>query len=126
MKLRLESALAQAHATLLGLRSGEGIWEGKLSASALATATAVVALALAKREQPATADQLDALIHRGLGWLAAHANPDGGWGDTVLSRSNLSTTTLAWAAFGMSADAERRHGQSIAAAEKWLSQCIGT
>ena len=37
---------------------------------------------------------------RGLRWLVANQNADGGWGDTVLSKSNISTTALCWAAFG--------------------------
>lgn len=101
------------------------MWEGKLSASALSTATAVVALALAKREsRPATVRQ-DRLIEQGLAWLATHANADGGWGDTVCSRSNLSTTTLVWAAFGVWPDATKIHAPAIAAAEKWLTRRIG-
>lgn len=71
-----------------------GHWCGELSSSALSTATAVTALATVDRERHAT------LIRGGLEWLAAHANADGGWGDTVCSRSNLSTTALVWGAFG--------------------------
>ena len=32
------------------------------------------------------------LIDSGLAWLTAHQNDDGGWGDTVRSKSNISTT----------------------------------
>ena len=39
------------------------------------------------------------LIDGGLKWLAEHQNSDGGWGDTVLSISNISTTMLAHAVF---------------------------
>ena len=67
----------------------------------------------------------DVLIERGLAWLATHANADGGWGDTIRSRSNLSTTTLVWAAFGISPDAARTHQGVISAAERWLSRRIG-
>ena len=35
----------------------------------------------------------------GLAWLADHQNEDGGWGDTVKSLSNISTTMLAHAVF---------------------------
>ena len=69
-------------------------WEGELSSSALSTATAVMALATLDRHGEATR------IRRGREWLAAHGNADGGWGDTVRSESNLSTTALVWAAFG--------------------------
>ena len=90
----IEQALQQARATLLARRSGEAVWRGNLSASALSTATAVVALALGKRESRLADSRYDRMIEQGLAWLGAHANADGGWGDTVCSRSNLSTTTL--------------------------------
>ncbi|MBC8001579.1 MAG: squalene--hopene cyclase, partial [Opitutaceae bacterium] len=122
---RIEQALQQASATLLGARSEEAVWRGKLSASALSTATAVVALALTQQAGSATAPRRDSLIEQGLAWLATHANTDGGWGDTVCSRSNLSTTTLVWAAFGIWPEAARTHQSTIAAAEKWLTQRIG-
>jgi len=117
--------LYQARAKLLELRSNEGVWRGKLSASALSTATAIVALALAKRESRLADARLDRLIEQGMAWLATHANADGGWGDTVCSRSNMSTTTLVWAAFGVWPDAARTHQPAISAAEKWLTQRIG-
>jgi squalene-hopene/tetraprenyl-beta-curcumene cyclase len=41
----------------------------------------------------------DPLIAGGMVWLAAHQNADGGWGDTVKSFSNISTTMLCRAAF---------------------------
>jgi squalene-hopene/tetraprenyl-beta-curcumene cyclase len=121
----IEPALRQARERLLGLRVGDAWWRGKLSASALSTATAVVALALAKRASSPGDARHDRLIERGLTWLATHANADGGWGDTVCSRSNLSTTTLVWAAFGIWPDAARTHPAAISAAEKWLTQRIG-
>lgn len=101
------------------------MWRGKLSASALSTATAVVALALAKRESKLADARYDRLIAQGLGWLAIHANADGGWGDTVCSRSNLSTTTLVWAAFGIWPDAARTQQPTLSAAENWLTLRIG-
>src|SRR5207253_2172627 len=64
-------------------------------------------------------------IEQGLAWLAGHANADGGWGDTVCSRSNLSTTTLVWAALGVLPEATRRYQAALAGAEQWLTQRIG-
>ncbi len=90
----VRGALRRVTAALLAELGPHGHWTGELSSSALATATAVTALATVERT--AHAD----LILAGLNWLARHANPDGGWGDTVRSRSNLSTTALVWAAFG--------------------------
>lgn len=46
------------------------------------------------------------LVDGGLKWLAEHQNSDGGWGDTVLSISNISTTMLAHAVFRVSVAAE--------------------
>jgi len=121
----IEPALRQAREKLLGLRVGGAGWKGRLSASALSTATALVALALAKRDNGATNTRYDLLIKQGLAWLATRANSDGGWGDTVCSRSNLSTTTLVWAAFGICPEAMRNHQKIISAAEKWLTQRVG-
>jgi squalene-hopene/tetraprenyl-beta-curcumene cyclase len=91
---RVRQAHRQVTKALLAELGPDGHWSGELSASALSTATAVIALANVDREVHA------GLIQRGLQWLAAHTNADGGWGDTIRSRSNLSTTALAWAAFG--------------------------
>src|SRR5688572_32106721 len=56
----------------------------------------------------------------GLGWLAANQNADGGWGDTILSRSNISTTLLCWCSFSI-AGSEQRYGSTVQRAEEWLS-----
>jgi len=64
-------------------------WEGYLASSALATATAGFALDFA-----GTPDDLP-LVQSAAQWLLDHQNPDGGWGDTPDSPSNLSTTLLA-------------------------------
>ncbi len=84
------------NAQLLEQRSTRGWWEGKLSTSALSTATAVMALLKAFETSPnaASSERWRALIRRGLHWLAANQNSDNGWGDTVLSISNISTTML--------------------------------
>jgi len=123
----MEEALQQARTALLAARTASGIWAGTLSSSALSTATAVVALALSRRMAPGVVPepQCAVLIEGGLNWLARHANADGGWGDTVLSRSNLSTTTLVWAAFGLMEDGGGRWKAVVDAAERWLTQRVG-
>lgn len=113
MNSRFDETHRRVRERLLAERGGHGHWEGELSSSALSTATAVIALALVDRDR-----HLD-LIRRGLAWLSANANADGGWGDTVLSQSNISTTTLAWAAFGML-------GESAPVAEAWLVREAGS
>lgn len=80
---------------LLARRAPAGHWEGHLASSALSTATATIALTLNER---ASGHDHRARITPGLGWLIAHQNPDGGWGDTTFSFSNLSSTVLCWAA----------------------------
>jgi squalene-hopene/tetraprenyl-beta-curcumene cyclase len=121
----IEATLRTAQTALLERRASQGFWTGKLSPSALATATAVVALVLADKALPHRDPRRKRLIEEGLCWLSAHINADGGWGDTVDCRSNLSTTTLAWAAFGAWPDAAMLHAITISAAERWLSGRVG-
>jgi squalene-hopene/tetraprenyl-beta-curcumene cyclase len=115
----LEETLANARRALLEARNANGHWEGELSSSALSTATAVFALSLHPnwRDHP--------LVARGLEWLEATQNPDGGWGDTVKSLSNISTTALCWAALA-GKGAHERYGETIERAEKWLRQKSGS
>ena len=119
----LMEALASARGRLLAERGPEGHWQGELSSSALATATATVALTIV---DPAAHE---GLIRGGLNWLAAHRNSDGGWGDTPASGSNLSTTALAWAAFGAVAAsvplAESDKRDACRHAEAWLARAAG-
>jgi squalene-hopene/tetraprenyl-beta-curcumene cyclase len=86
----LREALSGAVEALLSHRTAEGHWEGWLSGSALSTAVAAFALGRTGGQPCAE------LVARALDWLTAHQNDDGGWGDTVASRSNLSTTVLCW------------------------------
>ncbi len=117
---RLDAALDTARTALLAERNAAGHWEGELSSSALATATAIVAL---QQIQNQTNADHSSYIKGGLDWLAAHANPDGGWGDTILSKSNISTTTLCWAAFNNSPE---KYAPTVAAAEAWLTKGAGS
>lgn len=102
---RLESGYETAASALLAEAQPDGHWEGELSSSPLSTATAIAALELAVRERPADAAGFRPLIDGGLKWLAEHQNPDGGWGDTILSCSNISTSMLAYASFQMTSGA---------------------
>lgn len=109
-----DRTLAAARQRLLDARSAGGHWVGRLSSSALSTATALCALSLADRSDHAR------LIEGGLDWLAQNRNGDGGWGDTVSSRSNISTTALAWAAFSAAGQIDR-HADTLGAAAEWLT-----
>src|SRR5262245_17183848 len=114
----LERAYQTALAALLAERRPEGYWVGELSTSALSTATAVGALALVRKHAPPPGPR-DALIVGGLAWLAAHQNADGGWGDTVKSLSNISTTMLCRAAFHL-VGATDCYAGCLRRAEEWL------
>lgn len=112
------STLAAARRALLDARNAAGHWTGFLSSSALSTATAVCALELVRRHRPEAPKKLPDLVRAGLAWLAANQNRDGGFGDTVDSPSNISTTTLCWAALGMVPGQET----AGARAEAWLKR----
>ena len=93
------AAYEVAATTLLSEATTTGHWEGELSSSPLSTATAIAALLLVQGQQPQRAEEFRSLIDGGLQWLVDHQNADGGWGDTILSHSNISTSMLAYASF---------------------------
>jgi len=103
---------------ILSLRNEKGMWTGRLSSSALSTALAVFALWQFDKEKYQTH------IDQGFSWLIANKNPDGGWGDTIRSQSNMSTTLLTWAAFSLLEDNEK-YQETIADAKAWLVKRIG-
>jgi len=113
---RVDAALKKVTQLLLSKLASAGYWRGELSSSALSTAVAVIAL-----DRMGEKD----LVMPGLRWLAEHANADGGWGDTVRSQSNLSTTALVWAAFGAT-NQDRQFGAAVERAEKWLWKTVGS
>jgi squalene-hopene/tetraprenyl-beta-curcumene cyclase len=115
----MEQTHARLVERLLASRAGTDHWTGELSSSALSTATAVVALAIARRN-----DSDLTLADRGLRWLAAHQNEDGGWGDTIRSKSNISTTALCWAALSFSTDSS--HAPMVERCEDWLRRAAGS
>ncbi len=115
----LEETIATLRAKLLAARGPHGHWEGRLSSSALSTATAVFALAVVDR------GRYRALVDRGLAWLCTHQNPDGGWGDTVGSPSNLSTTMLCYSAMAV-ADRPEVCASCVERTEAWLRRMVGT
>jgi len=120
---QLEAAYQTALAALLTERTPEGHWVGELSTSALSTATAVSALALV-RKASTSHGSFDSLISGGINWLAANQNADGGWGDTVRSFSNISTTMLCRAAFHLTGTAAS-HEETLRRSEEWLHSRYG-
>lgn len=114
---RLRAAYLTARDALLAERVPEGHWVGELSTSALSTATAVMALHLVNPFEHR--ERIDAGLH----WLAGHQNADGGWGDTVKSISNVSTSMLCRAALKLAG--EKEHGETVARLEDYLSARAG-
>ena len=104
---------------LLLERGGDSYWTGELSSSALSTATAVCAIAVYDKEQSRE------LVIGGLDWLSANVNVDDGWGDTIVSFSNLPTTLLCWSAFAFSPE-RGKYAEVVAKAEAWIVERIGS
>ena len=122
-KTRAERALRTATAELLREIGPQGYWTGELSSSALSTATALIALSNLAPPQRSPGDA--ALVSSGVQWLAASQNADGGWGDTTLSRSNISTTALVWAAFGAT-ESDTLHAPALERCRLWLQSACGS
>jgi squalene-hopene/tetraprenyl-beta-curcumene cyclase len=110
--------LSNARRHLLAARGPGGWWIGKLSSSALSTATALFTLHLLGRPEHCR------LIDGGLAWLARTQNSDGGWGDTVKSFSNVSTTALCWAALSAAKGADS-YQDAAKRAEGYLARSAG-
>lgn len=119
LQQRLTAVREAAQTALIAELGPTGHWTGELSSSALSTATAVTALAAV---DPTAHSHL---IRAGIAWLSAHSNSDGGWGDTVFSQSNLSTTALVWAAFGI-AGADAQYPGILSATERYLRTQAGS
>jgi len=94
-------------------------FEGELSESALATALAVFTLGLFDYEKYISN------IHKGIEWLIKNQNKDGGWGDTSISMSNISTTLICWAVLIYYGNKIKQASFSIKNAEKWIKSKIG-
>ncbi|MCK4958120.1 MAG: squalene--hopene cyclase, partial [Planctomycetes bacterium] len=117
-KAEINNSLESLRRTLLAERNSTGHWRGELSSSALATATAICALSLVD------GSEYESQIKKGLRWLCENRNGDGGFGDSILSESNLTTTVLVRAAFEFAEDTdnERRTKKD---AEDWISERAG-
>ena len=110
-RARIHAAYEKVCRVLLERRTSEGHWIGRLSDSALSTATAISAFAVfyknAKPDHLVGTPALPGLISQGADWLLAHQNPDGGWGDTDKSVSNVSTTLLVKSALVLATNKRR-------------------
>src|SRR5207253_368154 len=121
----LDESFNSVRERLLLERNASGHWSGELSSSALSTATAVFALHELSRLPLASTrvGGLDELVKRGVQWLIANQNSDGGWGDTIRSISNISTTVLCWSALRPFATQNQK---VMAAAEAWIAKRSGS
>ncbi len=115
----LAAAYRAARDDLLAERAPEGHWVGELCSSALSTATAVSALAVHARHAELALPETPRLVAGGLRYLAGQQNPDGGWGDTDRSLSNIATTMLVRAAFHLAGAADG-HAAMLGRAEAYL------
>ena len=97
---------ADAMEKLMNSRSVDGMWRGKLSSSAISTSVSVFAL------QRINAERYAQQIENGVRWLNATMKPDGSWGDTVESPSNMTATLLTYVslyAVGKASDRTRAY-----------------
>lgn len=107
---RLQRAYCTVRDELIAELRPSGHWVGRLASSALSTATAASAMAVAMQHTdwpPERREPIARQIDAALKWLASHQNPDGGWGDTDRSFSNIATTMLACAALRLGGGEER-------------------
>jgi squalene-hopene/tetraprenyl-beta-curcumene cyclase len=121
--LDVDRAVDKLIDVLLQRRTAMDHWEGHLSSSALSTGTAVLALNLTQKHR--TSADLQRFVTAGTRWLVEHQNADGGWGDTVHSRTNISTTAIVWAALSAIAPGDPPLHAAIARATGWLEQAAG-
>ncbi len=114
LRERARATLNRLRWELLDQRTLSGHWVGELSASALSTATAISAMSavlLYSSDPNPDAETLVDCVTRGIESLAKQQNPDGGFGDTDRSHSNIATSYLVLAASSL---AEQGVGRSLA------------
>lgn len=114
--LRLDRVRQQ----LLAARGNQNHWTGRLAASSLSTATAISALSVFCRSgDDELAVSARGAVKKGLVWLDAAQNKDGGFGDTDRSPSNVASSFLAMAAWHLGDDPAKRT-EAISRLQKYI------
>lgn len=121
----LDLSVSSLARRLLERRAAPDHWDGHLASSALSTGTAVLALDTAERHGYSGSHRLAQFVRAGTSWLIQHQNPGGGWGDTVRSRSNISTTAIVWATLSSLAAHDTLVVQAVDRSEGWLRNAAG-
>lgn len=116
---KIKDAANKLQEQLLLERNDKGVWDGQLSSSALAVAVSVFAL------HKYNSENNKKLIDEGLNWLKLNINNDGGFGDTPISKSNISTSLLCWSAFSIVAN-KPDFSNCISKLEGYLKKQIGS
>lgn len=121
----LERCLDALIDRLRARRSAPDHWVGHLSSSALSTGTSILALHLVGLHRTRAGATLRPHVERGVRWLVEHQNVDGGWGDTVRSRSNISTTAIVWATLSVVGSTSESCATAVVKSAAWLRAAAG-
>jgi prenyltransferase beta subunit len=113
-KIQLENQYRILTNKLIEEQNSSGFWTGRLSSSALAVAVSIVAIKLN------CLPNHEERVFKGLQWLCANVNPDGGYGDTPESESNVSTSFLCYAAIQICQTNEYNGSEIIQGLERYL------
>ena len=99
---------------LIEEQNNQGFWTGRLSSSALGVSVSIVAIKL--KGLPNHQER----VNKGLQWLYKNVNVDGGYGDTLDSESNVSTSFLCYAAITFCQTAEFDGSKVLKGIENYL------
>ena len=109
---QLQEMWHDAYGRLMQGRTASGMWNGKLSSSAISTSVSVFALQRIDKEKYAP------YIANGVKWLHNTMKADGTWGDSVESPSNMTATLLTYVSL-------YAVGQAPSQAREYLNQQFG-
>ena len=88
---KIQRMIGMLREKILAARSDEGNWRGQLSSSAISTSVALFALHISGKEENLP------YVRNAAGWLKLTMKPDGTWGDSLESPSNMTATLLTYA-----------------------------